>query len=141
MKLGDGFIAHATDLLDNFQASIACFSKTNTAWVHSNAFPRVHSILKRRFQHAQFSMSSSGLPSPTLFQMGGTCTTALGKWCGRASERGKDNATRFSWIKICGRRGRIITVITCYRVSQTIETYIGPYTAYTQHKTLLRDSG
>ena len=73
--------------------------------------------------------------------MGGTITASLGKWSSRTFDTGSDALGSFSWIKMCGKRATVITIITCYRVSQESGNNIGENTAYMQQETLLRRAG
>ena len=63
---------------------------------------------------------------------------ALGRWCGRKMDAGSDDAGAFSWIRLRGRRGRRISFVTCYRVSQASAAGLEDNTAYVQQQTKLR---
>ena len=55
-----------------------------------------------------------------------------GKWSGRVVKTGDDPMGRWSWMDLQGRAGRIIRVISSYRVSQGNPKYVGDLTACKQ---------
>ena len=73
--------------------------------------------------------------------MGGTITASLGKWSSRTFDYGSDAMGSFSWIKMRGKCVTVITIITCYRVSQEYGNHIGESTVYMKQETLLRRAG
>jgi hypothetical protein len=54
---------------------------------------------------------------------------------------GSNREGRFSWMQMRGYWGQKLTVITCYRVSQSTGAGLGEGTAYIQQESLLRMKG
>lgn len=106
------------------------FAETNTNWTQSDAKAVVDMHLRLGFGHARMATSSSGLRSNTMYQAGGTMTAVLGKWCGRKMDVGSDEVGCYSWIRLRGRKGRKITFVTCYRVSQSSGAGLGDNTTF-----------
>ena len=84
------------------------------------------------------AVSSRGLQSNTTYQAGGTLTAVLGKWSGRKIDSGYDEMGCFSWVRLRGKRGRKITFITAYRVSQSSGACLGVGTFFVQKQTNMR---
>ena len=66
------------------------------------------------------------------FLPGGAASTVVGKWASRCLDSGQDSTGmgRWTWQRLRGKEGKIITQITAYRVPQ--ETPPGPTSAYMQ---------
>ena len=64
----------------------------------------------------------------------------MGKWCGKYKDSGNNKQVSLSWVTMRGRRGRVVNIITCYRVSQDSGASIGESTDFIQQETILRKS-
>jgi hypothetical protein len=60
------------------------------------------------------------------------------KWCGRYKDSGSNKQGSSLWVSMRGRRGRVVNIITCYRVSQDSGASIGKSMAFIQQETILR---
>ena len=134
----DKSVISAVGFLESFRASVALFAKTNLNWRKENVYSRVYQPFRRCSQSVKLETSSSGLKSQMINQPGGNCTTVLGKWCARKEISGNSTSGSYSWICMQGRRGRFVTLITCYRVAQTSGFGLGDVTAYVQQENLSR---
>ena len=141
MMQDDESVIPAVGFLASFRASVACFAETNVNWRKENVYSRVHQQFRRGFQSVKLETSSSGLKSQSINQPGGTCTAVLGKWCARKESSGNSASGSYSWVHMRGRRGRFVTLITCYRVAQTSGVGLGDVTAFVQQETLIRSAG
>ena len=56
---------------------------------------------------------------------------------GRVIESGSDPLGRWAWQKVIGKEGKIIQIISAYRVAQ--KSMPGPTAAYTQQYKMLQD--
>jgi len=75
------------------------------------------------------------------YQPGGTMTLALGKWASRVIDQGRDkNLGRWSYLKLIGRYGKQIIVISVYRVC-TQECDATSNTATAQQNCILQQLG
>jgi hypothetical protein len=52
----------------------------------------------------------------TMYKPGGTMTSALGNTVSRVTETGSADLGRWTYIKLSGKEGKIITFITVYQV-------------------------
>ena len=134
-------LTETVGFLRSFNASAVCLAETNVNWNHPVTYDTVDRQLRLAFGHARIATSSSGIRTPTTYQAGGTLTALLGKWCGRKLDAGRDLMGSFSWMRLRGRRGRKITIISCYRVVQSSGAGLGDATAFVQQETVLRDHG
>ena len=92
----------------------------------------------RKFRSSRTTTSCSSCPAAVdTYLPGGTMLTTLGRWCGRIVDSGSDELGRWSWQKMLGKSGKIILIISAYRVSQT--SLPGPTTAYAQQYQMLLD--
>ena len=55
-----------------------------------------------------------------------------GRWASRWRGQGSDKMGRWSWMDLKGKGGKIVRVLSGYRVSQTNSKDIGPLTACQQ---------
>ena len=141
MVTGDTFLERAVGFLRDIDPSVICLAETNTDWSDSSAYHRYNAVLRRGFSHVRTRTSSSGLTQKSVYQPGGTATSVVRKWVGRVMKSGSNREGSFSWMQMRGRWGRKITVITCYRVSQSTGAGLGEGTAFIQQESLLRMKG
>ena len=127
--------------LASFRTAVVSLAETNVNWKQHESLITVDTYLRLQFNRGRMATSSSNLRSDTVYQPGGTLTAALGKWSGRKLDSGHDLTGCYSWIRLRGRRGRKITFITAYRVSQSTGAGLGDGTAYVQQQTILRLHG
>ena len=79
---------------------------------------------------------------PRIYQPGGTCIGATGKWRQRVKQIGQDPSgmARWSFVSISGK-DTTLTIISAYRVCQKRISGTGPSTAYMQQWNKLRQLG
>ena len=113
-------------------------------WKQGYPRNRCNKILKDFYPHSRLIGSTSDIPSTEIVQYGGTCTVVTDKLTGRIESSGSDShgLGRWSYVRLNGKNGRRITVVTVYQVCahQSI-TSAGAKTAYTQQWHLLRQAG
>ena len=143
LKLGAGteHLERAVGFLREIDPAVICLAETNTNWTNRTAYDRHLKVVKAGFNHARVRTSSSGIPQKSMYQPGGTSTVVVRHWVGRTTKTGSDSEGSFSWVRMRGRRGRQLTIITCYRVYQDSNSGLGNHTAHTQQETILRIMG
>jgi hypothetical protein len=112
------------------------FAETNTTH-RGRYYEKWHSITKKIFKTSRTVTSESDIIYDQPYKPGGTLTTVVGKWQSRVSKRGTDNSGlgRWSYIRLSSNKKSIV-IVTAYKPLKTQ----GPYTAWTQQWTLLRES-
>lgn len=101
----------------HFQPSAICLSETQVDWkkpMGTNLWLR---HLKSLWRHSHTAASTSACASQHTYQPGGTCTNVVSHWATRLHAKDTDTALgRWSSISLQGRGGKVITIITGYRV-------------------------
>ena len=87
------------------------------------------------------ALSSTPVAYDCKNQPGGNLLTLTGDGSGRAQKADGDKWGRFCWQSIRGARDEGIIVTMAYRVCQEARHNPGPYTAYTQQDTAMREQG
>lgn len=91
-----------------------------------------------KYRSSRTTTSCSACPAAVeTYLPGGTMLTTLGRRCGRIVDSRSDAQGRWSWQKMLGKGGKIIMIISAYRVSQ--KSLSGPTTAYAQQYKMLLD--
>ena len=67
-----------------------------------------------------------------LGNRGETLVGVSGKWASRAESGGSDHMGRWSWIDMRGEKGKMIRMVSAYRVSQCNTKYAGETTSCEQ---------
>ena len=116
-------------------------SETNCPWTPTTKV-EYDLFMKEVFGPTQTLYSSAPATSESNYQPGGTLLTVHGRTTGRIAASGTDPWGRFCWAQLRGRRDEGIVIICAYRVcqSQSVNT-AGPFTAYQQQYTLMREAG
>jgi hypothetical protein len=90
----------------------------------------------------QVNQSSSKKTFDTPYQPGGTMTIVRGKWAGRATTEGNDDGMgRWSEVRIAGKDGRAVRIITAYRVCNNSIAAASTKTAFRQQYLILDEAG
>lgn len=86
-------------------------------------------------------MTTSAIPSPTIFKPGGVCTWTLGATAGRvaAQEQDPSGLGRYTVTKLKGKGDSGLAVVTCYHIVS--KPSAGATTIHTQQRTILRMNG
>jgi hypothetical protein len=126
------------------EADIVGLAETNIDDTKFEVNNILHTVMKRNFEHYSMITSSSSIPAATLFKPGGTMSLVHADVVGRISTTGSDHLGRWSFHKLIGKAGKIITVITAYQVCKRTTHAVNPdegMTAYVQQERLLREEG
>ena len=92
----------------------------------------------KKYKNSRTTTTCSRVPAAKgTYLPGGALLTTFGQVGGRVIESGSDPLGRWAWQKVIGKDGKIIQIISAYRVSQT--SMPGPTTAYTQQYKMLQD--
>ena len=120
---------------------IMAFQETNTDW-RSSAKHRTYERFQQVYHHTRLSTASSTTRYNTIYQPGGTLVAVTDDYVGRAALIGSDpELGRWSFIKLLGKRGRGIIVVSIYKVCQQDSTRCGDRTAYAQQMSILVRNG
>jgi hypothetical protein len=131
--------AFIQDIIDG-QLDIMCATEVNVAWHNIPYEDRVHERFRDNLEFAKYVATNNRDRSYTeKFQRGGTLIVSQGNVCGRTYAYGSDNSIlgRWSWIKVRGRHGLSLVLVTVYRPVHSE----GILSAYQQHRSVLLDSG
>jgi hypothetical protein len=105
------------DSAHEMNVSILGLSETCLDWTNVEALNKCKNTLRKHMGHMQVNQSSSKKTFDTPYQPGGTMTIVRGKWAGRATPEGNDDGMgRWSEVRIAGKGGRAVRIITAYRV-------------------------
>ena len=84
--------------------------------------------MKEKDKYSKYSFSSNiDEPYLTSWKSVGTMIGVLGRWASRVSHTGNDPLRQWSWVDVRAKRGRMICVISAYRVSQEYPAQAGGY--------------
>ena len=74
-------------------------------------------------KNSKLSMSASKTTVTTSkYKRGGTITLARGKWAERVIKKGQDSLGRWSYITLIGKGGKLVKIVTTYRVCKKSKT-------------------
>ena len=122
-------------------ADLINFQETNINW-RSQCLSHCYEKFRRVYHHARLSTSSSTINYRTEYQPGGTCSIATDNYVGRVVETGSDNEMgRWSFIRMLGKHGRQIVLVSAYQVCNQRANQVGDRTAFAQQLSLLRRNG
>lgn len=129
------------DAMHELGIDIMGMSETNCPWTPTSRV-EYDLVMKEIFGPNRTVYSSAPAHTDSTYQPGGTLLTTHGRTTGRIAKTGTDPWGRFCWMQLRGRRDEGITIISAYRVCQNQSSHTaGPYTAYRQQYTLMRDAG
>jgi hypothetical protein len=115
-------------------------SEINKPWSVGNKW-RYEMMMDIMFRSSKSAYSSAPAAHDCQTLPGGNLLTLVGNGTGRAQKAEGDKWGRFCWQTMQGARDKGIIVITAYRVCQEASDNPGPYTAYTQQYTAMREAG
>jgi hypothetical protein len=115
-------------------------AETKIQWNDTTA-QIAQSKIKQSLGHHIFSTSNSTISTPSLYQPGGTATTACNAFIPRHAGRCNDptNLGRWSGFKFHTTHNKLLYIITAYRPH--IDNKPQSNTTYQQQRKLLRDQG
>ena len=118
-------------------------SESGVDWKQGYPRNKCNKIMRDFWPHSRLIGSTSDIPSKEVVQFGGTCTVVTDKWTGRIESSGSDpqGLGRWSYVRLNGKNGRRVTIVTVYQVCKQSVTTAGAKTAYMQQWNLLRRAG
>jgi hypothetical protein len=131
------------DTVNEMNVDILGLAETNLDWSNHETDNACDSIFRKHWGPTKVNKSSSDVTFNSPYQPGGTMTMVRGKWAGRTRAEGSDGGLgRWSELRMEGKEGRAVLIITAYRVvaNQVLAT-AGPRTAFRQQWKLLHSSG
>ena len=128
------------EAMESLGIDIMGMSETNCPWT-PQAKAEFDFMMNQRFQTSRTIYSSAPPLTPSKYQPGGTLLTITGHTTGRIMDHGSDPWGRFCWHRLRGRREEGIHIISAYWVCQQKTHNPGPFTAFQQQYTLMRQAG
>ncbi len=128
------------EAIESMGIDIMGMSETNCPWTPKSK-SEFNTMMNQRFQSSRTSYSSAPPTTQSRYQPGGNLLTITGHTTGRIESTGSDPWGRFCWYRLRGRRDEGVVIITAYRVCHNIGDNPGPYTAFQQQYTLMRQAG
>jgi exonuclease III len=112
------------------------FQETNVNW-RSQCLSQCYDKFKRVYHHARIATSSSIITYRTAYQPGGTMCAVTDNYVGRTIEVGSDkDMGRWSFVRMLGKHGRNIVVVSVYQVCNQQENNVGDRTVFAQQLSL-----
>ena len=142
IKLNPQGVIPEIDTIEELGFDIMAFQETKIPWTASNA-RQFNQQMQFKWPHGASSSFSSApwQHDDSTYQAGGTLLTLHSKTKGRVLEQGSDPLGRFCWMTLRGSRDEGILIISAYRVCHTLTDNPGPFTAFHQQYTALREQG
>ena len=132
----------ALNYLDEFQVDVAGICELNLDVKKASVKETLYKKLKKIDPHARIVMTTSPSKySETDFKMGGTAMVTRGNWSGHIQEQGNDKLGRWSYQTLEGKDGKLVTIITMYRVCKKNNNSSGGTIRAQQEKDLLQETG
>ena len=92
----------------------------------------LYDIGQAEIKHDQQFYSSSSETYPRGFKPGGSILGLAPHIASRQEDNGTDKNGRWTWAQLMVKKGKVILIITYYRVSQTYPSEAGYLTVYMQ---------
>ena len=126
-------LSNCMGILENMEAGV--YSIVETQW--DTTCPKfckyIKETMKKKDTYVKVAFSSNMDESYlTSWKPGGTMLGVSGRWASRVANTCNDPLGRWSWIDLRGKLGRIIRVISAYRVSQDSPAQAGETTSCKQ---------
>ena len=103
--------------MDAMQVCIAGYSEVNLDMNKNKIKYEVTQKIKNFDRSSSISMSSSKTTLTTSkYKRGGTLSITRGTWAGRVIQKGQDSLGRWSYTTLLGKKGKLVKIITTYRV-------------------------
>ena len=113
----------------------------NKPWTDGNKSLYDH-IMGIIFENPRTIYSSAPLTTlQNKYQRGGTLLSLVGTLAGRVKRMEGDPCGRYCWASVMGKRDEGILIVSGYRVCQDSTSNAGPFTAYQQQCTFMREAG
>jgi Reverse transcriptase (RNA-dependent DNA polymerase) len=130
--------------MQQMEVGLFGWAETNTNWLNPATQSLFRQSANKILNTTKITFSTSSIPTTSKYKPGGTCTTLVGKWGGRATQEAGADPTgmgRWSYITLQGKNTTSITIITAYRVSQKSMPQRGEGTAFHQEYMMLSKAG
>jgi hypothetical protein len=118
-------------------------SETGVDWTLGHPRNRCNQILRDFWHHSRLIGSTNDISSKEVVQCGGACTVVTDKWTGRIESSGSEpqGLGRWSHVRLNGKNGRLVTIVTVHQVWKQSVSTAGAKTACMQQWNLLRRAG
>jgi hypothetical protein len=138
-RLGQLKISQICDTARHFHASLVGLQETNVNWQHRTYDQLFRLSLKKAWASPKYATASTRLQWETQDQPGGTCLWTVDQWSNRVIHTFSDEPLgRWAGVTMQGTRGKLVTIISAYRVCPGILNLARPTTAYAQQAMLLQ---
>jgi hypothetical protein len=104
--------------MSNLQIDMMGLTEPNINFKNKRTMLQLRDIAKKTDRNVQLSASCSNQLNFTEKKMGGTLSILSGRWAGRKVGTDNDPKGRWSSITLNGKKDRMVTLITAYRVCQ-----------------------
>jgi len=126
-------LTNTMGILDNMEAGVYSLVETQWDTTCPTFCKRIRQTILGKDKYAKVSFASNMDETfLTSWKPGGTMIGASGRWASRVKNYGNDNMGRWSWMDMRGKKGRLIRVISAYRVSQDSYKQAGETTSCKQ---------
>ena len=127
--------------LNKQQADIGCISEMNMDVTKTNVTHMLYEKTTKLDKYSTTIHAGSKTSMSTLdYKRGGLTTLVRGNWTGRIKEKGKEKLGRWTYVDLRGKDGKIVKIISTYRVCDQKKSQ-GKCTIYLQQQTdLMRDN-
>jgi hypothetical protein len=102
----------------SLQVDILGITEPNINFKNKRVKSTIIDMSKSFERNVQISTSCSNQMLTTTKKKGGTMTVISGRWAGRKHDMGEDNKGRWSSVTLQGKKDKLVTFITAYRVCQ-----------------------
>jgi len=141
ISLGKGFqVIEEIESIAECGMDIQGYSEVNKPWTPGNKWV-FDMMMSKVFDQHKTAYASSKADHDVRYLPGGNLLTVTGTVVGRYKSQGSDPWGRFSWVTLRGGRDEGVVVITAYRVCHEASDQPGPFTAYSQQYTAMREAG
>ena len=124
---------HVMRVFQCMEAGVVSINEHTLDTTKPRLMKKVAEVLNAVDKYARHELSSNlHCQSDTNWKPGGTMLNISGKWASRWRSQGSDPLGRWSWMDLKGKGGKMIRVVSGYRVSQPNPKNVGPLTACQQ---------
>ena len=134
-----GDIAEFFMIASSISADFVGVSEHNLDFQQFRVQHTAFQAVRHTVEHSKIVWSTTTTKFDNMYKPGGTMCGVIGNAVARVKEVGRDDLGRWSYIKLRGKEGRVINIITVYQVCKKPETAMnkGKCTAATQQRSLL----
>jgi hypothetical protein len=116
------------------EVDIFGLSETGVNWKQAHPRDQCDQTLQDFWPRSRLVGSTSDIPSKEEVQRGGTCTVVTKKWTGRIESSCSDHhgLGRWSHVRLNGKNGRRVTIVTVHQACKQNISTTGAKTAHMQ---------